>query len=75
MTPADVQYLEAMGLQTLISGLTSLRHAARGKNGGWVDKFASVGMFNSFARFVSPDVNMNLSFTTLTLYSELLTDA
>ena len=67
-----MQYLEAMGLQCLISGLTNLRHAARDRKGGWVAKFASVGLFMSFARFVSPNVNLNLSFTTLTLYSELL---
>ena len=52
-------------LNTLVIGLTKLRHDE------WIDMF-DVGLFMSFARFVNPELNLHLSFTTITLYSELL---
>lgn len=60
----DQQFLEALGLKTLVQGLTILKN-------DWVELFDGP-LFMSFQKFLNPDVNLHLSYTTLLLYSSLL---
>eukprot|EP00392_Amoebophrya_sp_AT5.2_P015977 g16205.t1 len=62
------QFLESLALKTLVFGLTELRHER-----DWMRKFEkNPELFRSLAKFCTPDVNLHLSFTTITLYTELI---
>ncbi|CAD7948569.1 unnamed protein product [Amoebophrya sp. A25] len=62
------QFLNALGLKTLVFGMTEMRHEE-----SWMGPFElRPDLFRSFVKFCDPNVNLHLSFTTLSLYAELV---